>query len=165
MAICPGTSVVAASAHGYDNSGDLTSIVNTNSSSTVLSAYTYTYDSASRVSSQQHWSQVGTVVYSGTNTYTYDSASQLLTDGTTTYSYDSNGNRTMAGYGTGTNNEMTTDGTYTYIYDAAGNMIEKTKGAGLQTWYYTTTTSMSCSAPATRATVRRTLPGVRSPTT
>ncbi len=132
-----GTSEVAASAYHYDSAGDVTSIVNTNSSSTVLSAYTYTYDSASRVTSQQHWSEVGTAVYSGTNSYTYDAASELLSDGTTTSSYDANGNRNMTGYATGTDNEMTTDGTYTYTYDAVGNLVEKSEGTGEQTWFYT----------------------------
>ena len=33
-------------------------------------------------------------------------------------------------------NQMTNDGTYTYMYDAVGNLTEKTKGTGLETWYY-----------------------------
>ncbi len=131
-----GTNEVAASAYGYDSAGDITSIENKNGGGTVLSAYTYTYDSASRVTSQRHWGEVGTVVYSGTNSYTYDAASQLLSDGTSTYSYDAGGNRNMAGYATGTDNEMTTDGTYTYTYDAVGNVIEKSEGTGEQTWFY-----------------------------
>ena len=58
-------------------------------------------------------SEVGTTVYTATNTYSYDAASQLLTDSSgTNYSYDANGNRTMAGYATGTNNQMTNDGTF-----------------------------------------------------
>ena len=28
-------------------------------------------------------------------------------------------------------------GTYTYTYDADGNMTEKSKGTGLETWFYT----------------------------
>ncbi len=43
----------------------------------------------------------------------------------------------MAGYQTGVANQTTNDGTYTYTYDSAGNLIEKSEGAGLQTWYYT----------------------------
>ncbi len=132
-----GTTTVAASAYSYDNAGRLTSIVNTNASSATLSYYTYTYDNADRVTAQTHWSQVGTITYSGTNTYTYDATSQLSGDGTTTYSYDANGNRTMAGYSTGSDNEMSSDGTYTYTYDAVGNLTEKSKGSGLETWYYT----------------------------
>ncbi len=133
-----GTATVAASAYGYDNAGRLTSIVNTNSSSATLSYYTYTYNNADRVTAQTHWSQVGTTTYSGTNTYSYDAINQLLGDGTTTYSYDANGNRTMAGYSTGSDNEMSSDGTYTYTYDAVGNLTQKTTGSGssLVTWTY-----------------------------
>ncbi len=132
-----GTAEVAASAYSYDAAGRLTGIVNTNSSSATLSYYTYTYDTADRVTAQTHWSQVGTFTYTGTNAYTYDADSELLTDGTKTYTYNANGNRTMAGYVTGSNNEMTNDGTWTYTYDAVGNLIKKSKGSGLETWYYT----------------------------
>ena len=52
------------------------------------------------------------------------------------YSYDSNGYRTDAGYRTGTDNQLTTDGTYTYAYDAEGDLVQKSKGAGQETWYY-----------------------------
>jgi YD repeat-containing protein len=109
-----GTQVVGTTTYGFDDSSRVTSIVNKNGSSSTLSAYTYTYDSADRVSSEARWSQVGTFTYSGTNTYTYDAASQLLGDGTNNYSYNANGNRTMAGYQTGTGNRLTTDGLWTY---------------------------------------------------
>jgi YD repeat-containing protein len=93
-----GTATIAHSAYAYDNADRLTSITNTHSSSTVLSAYTYTYDAGDRVTAQQHWSEVGTTVYSGVNSDAYDANNQLLSDGASTYSYDSNGNRTMTGY-------------------------------------------------------------------
>jgi RHS repeat-associated protein len=80
---------------------------------------------------------VGTTVYSGTNTYSYDKTNQVLSTGSETFNYDANGNRTMAGYQTGANNRLSNDGTYTYTYDPAGNLIEKSKGSGLETWYYT----------------------------
>ena len=41
--------------------------------------------------------------------------------------YDENGNRTMSGYTTSTNNRLTSDGTYTYGYDADGNRVSRTK--------------------------------------
>jgi RHS repeat-associated protein len=129
-----GTTKVAASAYGYDDAGRLTSIANQNSSLATLSAYTYTFDSADRVSNQSWWSKVGGTVYSGSNTYTYDSANQLLSDGTKTYSYDAGGNRTMSGYQTGTNNRLTNDGTYTYTFDAAGNVTQKVSAT--LTWTY-----------------------------
>jgi RHS repeat-associated protein len=91
--------------------------------------FTYTYDAANRVQGEQR---------NGTPdaTYTYDLTDQLTGDGTKTYSYDANGNRTMAGYQTGTGNQLTNDGTWTYTYDNAGNMIQKSKGSGLETWYF-----------------------------
>jgi RHS repeat-associated protein len=131
-----GTSEVAESAYSYDTGGRLTGITNTNASSTTLSYYDYSYDNDNRMSTQTHWSEVGTTVYSGTNTYTYDAISQLTSDGSS-YSYDATGNRTMSGYSTGADNEMTSDGTYSYCYDAEGNLTEKTKGSGLETWYFT----------------------------
>jgi RHS repeat-associated protein len=132
-----GTATVAYSAYSYDNANRLTSIVNSNSANATLSYYNYSYDNADRVSTQTRWSQVGTTVYSGTNTYTYDAASQLLSDGSS-YSYDANGNRTMSGYTTGSDNEMSSDGTYTYSYDAEGNLTSKTTGSGSSqvTWTY-----------------------------
>jgi RHS repeat-associated protein len=124
------------STYTFDAGDRLTSIVNSNSSGATLSYYTYTYDTADRVINQTYWSQIGTFTYSGTDTYTYDKASELLTDGTATLSYDSNGNRQLWGYQTGSDNRMTNDGTWTYTYDAVGNLIEKTRTTG-QTWTYT----------------------------
>jgi RHS repeat-associated protein len=131
-----GTTVVATSAYSYDDAGRVTSIVNKDSGATTLSYYDYSYDNADRVTNQTWWSKIGTVTYSGSATYTYDATSQLTGDGTNNYSFDGNGNRTMAGYQTGTDNRMSNDGTYTYTYDNAGNLIEKSKGAGQETWYY-----------------------------
>jgi RHS repeat-associated protein len=42
------------------------------------------------------------------------------------YAYDENGNRTMAGYDTGTNNQLESDGTYNYAYDGEGNRTLRT---------------------------------------
>ena len=103
--------------------------MNKDSTAATISYYNYSYDNADRVTVQ---SGTGT-----TGTYTYDAASQVTNDGTATYSYDSNGNRTMSGYAVGSNNQVATDGTFTYTYDAAGNMIEKSKGTGQETWFYT----------------------------
>jgi RHS repeat-associated protein len=130
------TTVVATSTYGIDDAGRVTSIVDKNSSATTLSYYNYGYDSADRVTTQTYWSQVGTVTYSATKGYSYDATNQLLGDGTTNYSFDANGNRTMTGYSTGADNRMSSDGTYTYTYDSAGNTIQKSKGSGLETWYF-----------------------------
>jgi RHS repeat-associated protein len=128
-----GTQVVGTTSYSYDDASRVTAIVNKNASSATLSYYDYSYDAADRVTSQT-WQSGSTP---GSATYTYDATDQLLSDGTHTYSYDLNGNRTMSGYQTGTDNRLTTDGVWTYTYDNAGNEIEKSKGAGLETWYYT----------------------------
>jgi YD repeat-containing protein len=70
----------------------------------------------------------------GTSTYAYDSKSQLTSathsyQSNETYTFDHNGNRTMSGYQTGTDNRLTNDGTYTYQYDAEGNRTRRTKTA------------------------------------
>ena len=64
---------------------------------TPLATYVYSYDDASRVTSETD--------AEGTYTYTYDNANELTgvsENGTQveTYSYDSNGNRTGTGYST-----------------------------------------------------------------
>jgi RHS repeat-associated protein len=124
-----GSQTVGTSVYTFDADSRLTNLKQTNGSGTSLENYTYTYDAANHVLGEQR---------NGTPdaTYTYDSTDQLLGDGTHTYSYDANGNRTMAGYQTGTGNQLTNDGTWTYTYDNAGNMIQKSKGSGLETWYY-----------------------------
>lgn len=97
---------------------------------TTLASYTYAYDSGGGVTTQTN--------NDGTFTYTYDHADELTAVGDATsesYSYDSNGNRTMTGYTTGSDNELSNDGTYTYTYDAEGNMTGKSDAAG-DTWTY-----------------------------
>jgi RHS repeat-associated protein len=118
-----------------DNSDRVTSIVNKNGTGTTLSYYDYSYDNADRVATESWSSQVGTVVYSGSHAYSYDTTNQLLGDGTHTYTYDANGNRTLTGDQTGTGNRLTTDGTYTYTYDNVGNLVQKATGTGT-TWTY-----------------------------
>jgi len=70
----------------------------------------------------------------GMSDYGYDAKSQLTSATHTyqsneTYSYDNNGNRTMTGYQTGTDNRLTNDGAYSYTYDAEGNRLTRTKTA------------------------------------
>ena len=92
-----------------------------------LSNYTYTYDLASRVTTEK---LNGTVT-----TYSYDATNQLTNDGSA-YTYDLNGNRTMTGYQTGPGNQLLNDGTWGYVYDNNGNVIKKSKGASAETWTY-----------------------------
>src|SRR5262249_17219010 len=98
-------------------------------SNNLLANYTYTYDLASRVTTEK--------LNGTTQTFTYDSANQLTNDGTNSFSFDLNGNRNSSGYTTGTGNQTTNDGTWTYTYDAEGNLIKKSKGTNAETWVYT----------------------------
>jgi RHS repeat-associated protein len=89
---------------------------------------TYTYDAASRLSTE--------VRNGTTTTYQYDATNELTNDTANSYSYDLAGNRTMTGYTTGSANELTNDGMWTYSYDNNGNMTKKSKGASAETWYF-----------------------------
>jgi RHS repeat-associated protein len=121
---------VGQTVYTWSAGGDLTNETFKNGSgSTTIQQVTYTYDLAHRATSLD--------LNGTTKSYSYDNANELTNDGVATYSYDNNGNRNMTGYTTGTGNQLTNDGVYTYTYDADGNMIEKSKGTGLETWYYT----------------------------
>ncbi len=82
---------------------------------------------------QESW---GSGVSSGTHTYGYDTTNQLTAADGTVFGYDANGNRNYGSYQVGTSNRTTNDGTYTYTYDSEGNLTQKSKGTGLETWYY-----------------------------
>jgi RHS repeat-associated protein len=124
-----GTATVLYSAYTYDNAGRLTNLhYQKTSGGTNVANYTYAYDAASRVTSEQ---ANGTL-----RTFSYDTKNEVTNDGTVTYSYDATGNRTMSGYQTGTGNRLTNDSTYTYTYDAEGNLIEKSAGSAGDTWLY-----------------------------
>src|SRR5579875_1765492 len=77
--------------------------------------------------------------------YSYDAVGELTgatgtlngSNYSVSYSYDLNGNRTMAGYQTGTGNELLSDGTYSYTYDKDGNMTSQTNIATGSVTYYT----------------------------
>jgi RHS repeat-associated protein len=118
-----GTVSVANSTYTYDTVGRLTNLEYKRGAST-LASYGLVYDAANRITKSS-----GT---DGTQDYIYDSTNQLTGADHTTqadeaYSYDANGNRTNAGYGTGTNNQLLTDGTYDYIYDGEGNRTRRTE--------------------------------------
>ena len=107
----------------YDGSNRLTNITHSDATLlTTLASYTYGFDAANQLTS-----------YSGPDgalNYSYDANGQLT--GVTgsraeSFSYDTNGNRTMAGYTTGTGNELTSDGTYNYTYDNEGNTLTQTR--------------------------------------
>ncbi len=124
-----GTTTIGSSAYTYDSMGRLTNLQHKDGNNNGLANYTYSYDLASRLTQKQD---------NGTTTsYAYDATNELTTvNGTPTYSYDLNGNRTMTGYQTGTENEITNDGIWTYTYDAEGNITQKSKGSNAETWTY-----------------------------
>jgi RHS repeat-associated protein len=133
------STLVARTSYALDDGGRLTGLVTRNSASSVLSSYAYGYDAADRVTSEAWTSNAATGTVSGTRTFGYDAADQLTADGSSSYAYDSAGNRTSAGtytYTTGADNRLTSDGTWTYGYDAEGNVTTKSKGSGLEAWYY-----------------------------
>ncbi len=119
---------VATTAYSYDDDGRLTHLQQTTATGTNIANYTYTYDNASRVTTEKR--------NSTTVTYTYDNAAELTGDGTATFTYDATGNRTNTGDTTTTGNQLTSDGTWNYGYDVAGNETSKTKITTGEIWTY-----------------------------
>jgi RHS repeat-associated protein len=123
------------SSYSYDGANRITGITYTDATtSTQLASFTYSYNAASQVTSYTG--------PEGTLNYTYDKIGELTSVSgaeQATYSYGANGNRTMAGYSTGTGNELTSDGQFTYTYDKNGNVLTKTDASGnvwTNTWDY-----------------------------
>ncbi|MGA7496562.1 MAG: RHS repeat-associated core domain-containing protein [Isosphaeraceae bacterium] len=132
-----GTQVVVVSSYTYNNDGQITSLVDVNGSGNTVADFTYTYDQAGRLTSDD---SLGV-----TTTYTYDADNELLSESsslaTIDYSYDANGNRTGGGNVVGPDNQLLSDGTWNYTYDADGNLVQEVgiatgPDAGL-TWTYT----------------------------
>ncbi|MEX2558485.1 MAG: RHS repeat-associated core domain-containing protein [Pirellulales bacterium] len=83
----------------------------------ALSSFDYTWNAASEITSYTG--------PEGTLNYSYDTTSQLTGASgarSEAYGYDLNGNRTMAGYSTGTGNRLLSDGVYNYTHDNEGNL-------------------------------------------
>jgi RHS repeat-associated protein len=117
-----GTQSVATSDYSYDLAGRLTRLTHKRGTTTYAD-YQWTYDAANRITEF--------ISPDGTSGYSYDDRDQLTdTDHSyqtdEAYSYDANGNRTNAGYHTGTNNQLLSDGTYDYTYDNEGNRTSRT---------------------------------------
>ena len=127
-----GSGTAINSTFAYDPANRLTAITHGVAGGATLAGYSYGYDLANRLTSDTN--------AEGTANYTYDNSNELT--GTTgsrseTYSYDANGNRTMAGYTTGTNNQLTAGAGYTYTYDREQNLVSKTQTATGNKWTYT----------------------------
>jgi RHS repeat-associated protein len=117
------TQSVATTTYGYnDPLNRLTQIQHANATGTTLSSFAFTYDSGSRIKKIQNAD--GTFV-----NYDYASNNELKAADYSpvarvdeAYTYDANGNRTNAGYVTGSNNQLSADGKYAYTYDDEGNL-------------------------------------------
>ncbi|MDA1054030.1 MAG: hypothetical protein O3C40_26575, partial [Planctomycetota bacterium] len=117
---------IATSSYTYDTLGRLTDLAYKNGGTNLFTPYQWSYDNLHRVTQF--------VSADGTAEYTYDKTSQLTAADHTlqtdeTYTYDANGNRTMTGYTTGSNNQLLNDGTYSYTYDDEGNRTKRTNVA------------------------------------
>ena len=123
-----GTTQVGETDRTYDADGNAATVAQKNGTGATFDVTTYAYDLADRLTVQTD--------NGAARTFAYDATNQLTGDSSATYTYDANGNRTNAGYATGTGNQTTADGTWTYAYDAAGNRIKKSLGASAETWTY-----------------------------
>ncbi len=117
---------IGTSEYTYDDAMRVTNIQHKDGNGIVQANFTYTYDTADRVTSA--------IDNGAAVSYSYDDTNQLTADGSASYSYDANGNRTMAGYATSTGNGTTNDRTWTHTFDDAGNEIKKSKGESAETW-------------------------------
>ena len=116
----------------YDAASRVTTIIHDVVGGAVLATYTYGYDNADRLTSETN--------AEGSVTYTYDNGSELTgVSGARaeTYTYDNNGNRTMTGYTTGSDDTTTAGAGYTYTYDSVGNLTAKAQTSTGNTWAYT----------------------------
>ncbi|MFO0969603.1 MAG: RHS repeat-associated core domain-containing protein [Gemmataceae bacterium] len=123
------TTLVGKTLYVYDDGARVTSISHKSASNVVIDSFSYSFDHADRVS--QETSTLGP-----TRNYSYDRTSQLLDDGTNSYSFDLNGNRTMSGYSTGTDNRLSTDGTWNYSWDDEGNLVQRENISTSEVWVY-----------------------------
>jgi RHS repeat-associated protein len=119
-----GVNLVADTNFVHDTNQRLIQLSHKKGASSIAS-YDYSYDVADKL--ERTVSSVD-----GTSDYSYDATNQLTGADNTTqpdeaYSYDANGNRTIAGYMTGANNQLLSDGTYNYTYDGEGNRTKRTE--------------------------------------
>jgi RHS repeat-associated protein len=118
------THEVATSSFTFDTLNRLTGLAYKKGGTDLFTPYSFSYDTLGRITS--------TTNQDGTTDYTYDKTSQLTAANHSyqtdeAYTFDANGNRTMTGYTTGSNNRLTSDGTYNYTYDNEGNRTLRTK--------------------------------------
>src|SRR4029453_7649648 len=107
-----------------------------NTANAVVTAVTYDYDAANRLTSKVTQGTAG----AGTNSYGYDLADRLTSwtssAGVTTYEWDAAGNRVRAGNKTATydqRNRLLSDSDYTYTYTARGTQRSRTSSGLTET--------------------------------
>jgi RHS repeat-associated protein len=119
-----GTGRVATTNYQYDNLNRLEQIKHQNAANTVLEQLDYGYDVDDRISSIADLDSSVNYDYLADNQLTSADYSNTTPD--ESYSYDANGNRTNAGYQTGSNNQLSAAGAYIYTYDDEGNLLTQT---------------------------------------
>ena len=121
-----GSQMVASATYTFDLAGRLIALAYTQSNSTGLPSYAWSFDAANRMTRYVN-SIDGTADYASDNTGQLTGADyDYQTD--ESYAYDENGNRVTANgstYVTGDDNRLLSDGTYRYLYDAEGNRIAR----------------------------------------
>ncbi len=126
---------------GYDNTGNITSVIGKDKNNSTLTSFTYTYANTSSVDLQMRQTMTeNDAVANNTYTYTYDTSNRLTHANVTS--------------GSGTS--------YTYAYDSTGNLTSKTAGSttssyaynavGQLCWAYTGSSSNACSSAPTGST-------------
>ncbi len=117
------TQLVATTTKTFDAAGRLTRIQH-EKNGTPVNDFALTYDAASRITAHSSLDGTASFSYDATNQVTAADFSAQLDE---SYSYDLTGNRTNAGYRTGTNNQLQSDGRFDYEYDKEGNRISATE--------------------------------------
>ena len=125
-------SPVADTVTDYDGAGNITHVVSTDPSSTIIDEFYYTLDATTGDVKDKTETQ-----NSATNTLTfgYDSGGQLNDDNGVTQTFDSAGNRTGP-FGVTTGNHIAYDANWTYKYDNNGNITQKNSLSTNESWTY-----------------------------
>jgi RHS repeat-associated protein len=119
--------LTGSTSYVYDALDRVTNLEHRDSGASLLANYTFTYDDASRLTSEERDSVL--------RTYGYDTTNQLVRDdAAATITYDGTGNRTT-GVTPAAGNRLASDSTWSsYSYDEEGNVTGKSNAT--DTWVY-----------------------------